>query len=159
LTGATGATGATGPQGIQGTQGPQGVQGPAFVPAIGTVPADLIACPRWFKFTKTFADFASGADIELFSAPAGTVISNIILKTTTTFVVGGNYSVRVGVAALVTKYAAAYNVKNVVSDTNFALNSLIGVEFAPISIRISGTTATVPTAGAVDIYVLMSKVF
>jgi hypothetical protein len=156
-TGTIGATGATGPQGIQG---PQGVSGPAFVPAIGTVPADLIVCPRWFKFTKTFADFALANDIELFSAPAGTMISNIILKTTTTFVVGGTYSMRVGVTGTPTKYAAAYNVKNAVSDTNFSLETTKqGVEFAPISIRISGSTTTVPTAGAIDIYVLMSKLF
>jgi hypothetical protein len=157
VAGATGPTGPTGPQGIQGTQG---VQGPAYLPTLGTIPADLSAVPRWFKFTKTFADFASASDIELFPAPAGCVIHNIILKTTTTFVVGGTYSMRVGVTGTPTKYAAAYNVKNAVSDTNFSLETAkMNPEFSAISIRISGSTATVPTAGALDVYVLMSKVF
>lgn len=122
--------------------------------------------PTWIKITKTFSDFSIAGltnDIEIFSLPAKGVIHSVQIIPTTAFSGGiiATYTVSVGIAGNLAKYAVATNVF-----TGFTLpviSAVPGIESSSgaTSIR-SQAISTVgnlnaATAGSVDIYLLISN--
>lgn len=121
------------------------------------------------KVTKTFTDFATAGltnDISIFTLPANWYIHDVKIIPTTAMSGGllGTYTVSVGVAGNLVKYAVANNV--------FTGNTTLGLVHTPLSglESTSGNTdiraqavSTVAnlnaaTAGAVDFYLFMTRI-
>jgi hypothetical protein len=132
---------------------------PGTVVATGT--------PRWRKFSVTEADFTAAAtseDIELFSLDAGEIIHAVKIKHSTAFSGGSatSFTLSVGIAGNLTKYASAFDVFQAVADTTFQLSNTFNSENhgSATSIRIeavSDVNVANLTAGAADVWVLVSK--
>jgi len=127
----------------------------------------LIRVPKWVKFTKTHTNFQAAAltnSIELFSLPAGAIIHAVKIKHSVAFAGGAiaSYTVEVGIAGTLAKYASAFDVFQAVSGTAFFITGIIGSEDHGAATSIKATaTSTVAnldqsTAGSVDVWVLLS---
>lgn len=132
----------------------------------GTVVYDTTT--TWAKYTKTYAQLAVAAmttDVELLSLPARGVIHAVVIKHSAAFTGGAlaDYTVSVGVAGNLTKYASAFNVFQAPGDTVFQVsNSLFSENYgAATSVRLAAVSTTddldEATAGSVDVWVLTSK--
>lgn len=133
---------------------------------LGDIGIDL-SVPRWRKFTFDYTDLAAAAtanDIELYSLPAGGIIHAVKIKHSTAFSGGtlSAYTVSVGIAGNLTKYASAFDVFQAVGNTTFQLSNSFGSENhgAATSIRIEATSVgddlDNATAGEVDVWLLVS---
>lgn len=127
-----------------------------------------LTVPKWVKVTKTFSDFSTAGvtnDIEIYSLPAMSTIFSVQLVPTVAFTGGliATYTISVGKAGALTKYAIATDVF-----TGFALPSIAGV--SPLGIEsTSGATSiraqaistvgnlNAATTGSLDIYLLVSN--
>lgn len=138
-------------------------------PLVGLDITKVSARPRWFKFSKTYADLSTGAgsnNIELFSLPARGVIHAVIIKHTTPFTGGtiSAYTLSVGITGNLTKYTSAHSVFGAAADTTFLISNVVGMEnFGSVtSIKLSaistGANLSAATQGAVEVYVLASLV-
>lgn len=126
---------------------------------------DTPATPRWRKYTVGFAALAAAGltnDIELFSLPARGVISGVAIKHSASFTGGliSAYTVSVGIAGNLVKYAAAANVFQATGAGVSQAGLLTGMESdaGATSIRIAATSVTgllnAAGAGSVDVWVL-----
>lgn len=121
--------------------------------------------PRWKKFTVTYAQLATAGltnDIQLFILPGAGIIERTMIKHSVAFAGGAisAYTISIGIAANLVKYAAAFNIFQAVADGTFQLTSTAGCETfaaAGTSIRVKATSTTAnldaATAGSVDIWV------
>jgi hypothetical protein len=125
----------------------------------------------WTKYTKTYADFSTGAttnNIELFSLPAGGIVHAVKIKHSTYFRGGAisAYTISVGIAASLAKYAAAYSVYQATGDAVFQIAAVPSTQIASeshaasTSVRAAATSTganlSAATSGVVDIWVLTS---
>jgi hypothetical protein len=124
--------------------------------------------PTWRQYTVTHTALQAAAltqDIELFSLPAGGVIHATKIKHSVSFAGTGitDYSVSVGIAGNLTKYALAFPVHTPVLSTAFEYSSESDSEDhgAATSIRLAATAVGAnldqSTAGTVDVWVLTSR--
>lgn len=126
--------------------------------------------PQWIKITKSYSDFSAAAltnNIEIYSLPAKGVIHAAVIRPTQSFTGGiiSAYTISVGINGNLTKYAAALNVFQAVTNTVFGL----GVNMAPVVENFGDTTSVRAAAiaiganldaaaqGSVDIFLLVSK--
>lgn len=123
---------------------------------------------QWVRIaTKTYADFSTaGASVNIasgYSLPAKGVIHGCVVIPTTAFSGGtiATYTISVGIAGTVAKYAVATNVF-----TGYALstpNLLPGIESTSASTSITLTAVAgvgllnAATAGSCDIYLLVGQ--
>lgn len=120
----------------------------------------------WQAFTVSATDFtaeATSEDIELFSLPATGVIHAVKIKHTTSFNDGGSgsFTLSVGIAGTLTKYAGAFDVFQATGDTVFQMSSVVDSEDhgSATSIRVeavSDVNVSLVTAGVAIIWVLTS---
>ncbi len=120
--------------------------------------------PRWRQFTVSHTALQAAAftsDIELFALPAGSVIQAVKIKQSVAFAGTGisAYTLSVGPAGSLVKYAAAFDVFQAVGATVYAVEANIGGEAhdAATSIRLAATAVGAnldqSTAGDVDVWV------
>lgn len=131
----------------------------------GTVAAT--GTPRWRKFTVVETNFTAAAtseDIELFTLGAGEIIHAVKIKHSTAFSGGGatSFTLSVGITGTLTKYASAFDVFQAAADTTFQITQNFNTENhgSATSIRInavSDVNVSLLTAGAADIWILVSK--
>lgn len=132
----------------------------------GTVVYDTTA--TWAKYTKTYSQLSAAAmtnDVELLSLPARGVIHAVVIKHSASFTGGAlaDYTVSVGIAGTLNKYASAFNVFQAPGNTTLQTsNSLFSENYgAATSVRIAAASTTAnlsdATAGSVDVWVLTSK--
>lgn len=140
-------------------------------PAPDDVGAALDSLTRglvWHKYTVTYTQLSAAAlvnDIELFSLPAGALIHNVVIKPQTSFLGGliSAYTLSVGIATNLVKYAAAFNSFNAPDNTVAQLSTVQGVEnfSTATSIRVTAVSVTgllsTATQGSADIWVLVSR--
>lgn len=121
--------------------------------------------PQWIKVTKTFSDFSAASvtnNITIYSLPAKGVIHNVQLVPTVAFSGGliATYTISVGIAGTLAKYAVATNVF-----TGFslpAISVLPGIESTSGATDIKASAISTvgnlnaAVAGSVDIYLLVS---
>ena len=133
--------------------------------------------PTWQKVTKSHTDFQAASttkDIEIYSAPAGTVVHAVKIKHSTQFAGTGflDYTVSVGVSGDLNFFAGAYSVAQPVTAQHYYLTLLAAgggtlnsnanapSHTASTSIRAqatsSGANLNQSTAGSVDIWLLVS---
>ena len=132
---------------------------PGTVAATGT--------PRWRKFSVSESAFTAAAtseNIELFQLTAGELIHGVKVKHSTAFSGGGatSFTVSVGISGNLTKYASAFDVFQAVAGNTFQVTANFDSENhgSATSIRINATSDVnvgTLTAGAVDVWVLVSK--
>jgi hypothetical protein len=126
------------------------------------------ALPRWKKFTVDYTDLAAAAltnDIEVYSLVAGEIIHGVKIKHSTAFSGGTitDYTVSIGIAGDLVKYASAFDVFQAVDNQTFQLSSTFGSENhgAATSIRIAavaiGDDLDQATDGEVDVWLLVSR--
>ena len=126
-----------------------------------------VATPSWTKYTVTHTALQTAGtsnDIELFSLVAGGIVHAIKIKHSVAFGGGAiaSYTISVGIAGNLTKYASPFDVFSAPSNTNFQLSSTVGSENhgAATSIRIAavstGANLNASTAGSVDVWALTS---
>lgn len=123
--------------------------------------------PIWVKYTLSHTAFQTAAtsnNIELVSLAAKTMIHQVVIKQSTAFA-GTSvtaYTISIGIATNLTKYSAAYNVFQAVSDTARSITQADDVESftGATSIKINaistGANLSASTAGSVDVWVLSS---
>lgn len=123
--------------------------------------------PQWIKVTKTFTNLSAAGltnDISLYTLPAKGYIHDVKIVPTTVFSGGliSAYTLSVGVAGNLAKYAVAVNV--------FTGNTALGAVHAPLpglestgsttDIRLAAVAVTgllnAATAGSVDVYLCIS---
>lgn len=130
-------------------------------------PQPITNLPLWVKYTATFSDLSTAGltnNIELFSLAAKEVIHSVVMKAGTAFTGGiiATYTLSVGIAGVLAKYAIAFDVKQTVGNTVSALNTLSGVENfgGATSIRLAAISTVgnlnAATTGSVDVWVLKS---
>lgn len=122
---------------------------------------------QWVKVTKTYADFSAAGltnDISIYTLPINGYIHDVKIVPTTAFSGGliSAYTVSVGIAGSLAKYAIAAN--------TFTGNTTLGLAHAPLpglentsgttdiraqAIAVTGLLNTA-TAGSVDFYLLVS---
>lgn len=126
--------------------------------------------PVWTKYTKTFADFNTSGfqnrDVELFSLPAKTIISCIVVKHTVAF--GGSinaFYLSIGLAADFNQFTSDFDVLNNAVSSSNAQNTVLsflgdftGVTSVRINGRVTGGIITNTTVGSVDIWVQTNTV-
>ena len=119
------------------------------------------------KFTASWSDFvgfgATSGDIELFSLPAGGIITMVKIKHSTGFTgtAQTSFTLSVGIVGNLIKYHPAYEVNataNPAGPTTFSIDSQVGSENhgSATSIRLaanSDVNLSALTAGAVDVWV------
>ena len=125
--------------------------------------------PRWHKHSITLEQLqalgavTSGA-ITLFALPAAGVIHAVKVKHSAALA-GGSLSaatVSVGISGTATKYSSAYNVFAAASATAMQVTGTIGVESQAATkdiiatVTLTAANANALTAGAVDVWVLVS---
>jgi hypothetical protein len=125
------------------------------------------ASPVWTKFTIPYTSFSTAAltnSLTLLSLPANTMVHQTIIKHSTAFS-GPSisaYNVRVGIGGSTSKYAAAFNVLQSVSDSARSITQANDVESFTGATNILVTATSVganlnaATTGSVDIWLLMS---
>lgn len=122
--------------------------------------------PSWVKITKAYTDYSTGGLVNTistgFTLPAKGIITGCVVIPTTAFSGStiASYTISVGIAGTVAKYAVATNVF-----TGFTLttpNVLPGIESTSAGVAITTTATAVganlnaAAAGSVDIYLLVS---
>lgn len=126
-----------------------------------------VEIPVWIKYTVTAAQLSAAAltnSITLVSLPAGGVVHGVKIKHSAAFTGGllSAYSVSVGVAGSLDKYASAFDVFQAVSDTTFQITSSFNSENhgAAVNLLVTavsiGANVSAAAAGSVDIWVLRS---
>lgn len=136
----------------------------------GTDPAAIGAVPQWVKVGNAishtaFQTAATTLSITLFTLAAAGLIHAIKIKHSTAF--GGGaitaYTLSVGIAGTLAKYATAFDVFQAPSNTAFQTSSILGSENngagTAILITAISTTANLnaSTTGVVDVWALLSK--
>ena len=127
----------------------------------------LTLSPQWIKVTKSYTDFATAGltnDIEIYSLPAGAMIHRVIIKHTTAFAGGtiSAYTLSVGVASNLVKYATAFNVFQAVDGTTLQLSNNLDIENWDAATSIRGAAISVTglldaaTTGTVEFHLLVS---
>lgn len=123
----------------------------------------------WYQYSYSFADLAAASltnDIELFSLPGGGVIHDLIMTHTVPFSGGGisAYSVSVGIASDLKKYALPYDVFQAAGSGIGDSSNALGFEDKtnPTSIRLAATSVganlNAATAGQLTIFVRWSNI-
>lgn len=128
---------------------------------------ELAAQPiaRWRRYQLTHADFAQAAtthDIELFQLGAGEVIHGVMMKHLASFDAGTSYTISVGVASDLNKYASDFDVDQAPGATVYQASQSLSPEnfTASTSIRVRATAddnLSTASAGEVLIWVLVSQ--
>lgn len=136
----------------------------------GLDPSAIGAVPIWVKVGNglshtAFQTAATTLSITLFTLAAAGLIHAVKIKHSTAF--GGGaitaYTLSVGIAGTVAKYATAFDVFQAVSNTAFQTSSVLGSENngAGTAILVTATSTTAnlnaSTSGIVDIWALLSK--
>jgi hypothetical protein len=138
--------------------------------APGLDPSAVGAVPVWVKVGNAlshvaFQTAAATISLPLFNlAPAG-VIHAVKIKHSAAFVGGAiaTYTMSVGIAGTLAKYATAFDVFQAPSNTAFQMSSVLGSENngANTSILVTavctGANLSASTGGVVDIWALLSK--
>lgn len=128
----------------------------------------LTAQPTWIKFSKTHTDLQAAAttnNIELYSMPAGGVISGVKVKHSVQFAGTGitQYDVSLGIAGTLEQFAPKFTVSVAVGNTAFQIVNTVDSENhgAVVSVRLAaystGANLSASTAGTVEIWLLLSK--
>lgn len=135
--------------------------------AISDFTVTFSGVPQWTNVTKTYSDFSAAAttkDIEIFSLPAGGVIHGVKIKHSTAFSGGSltSYTVSVGLAGDLDKYASAFDVFQAASDTTFQMSQNFVSENhgAVSSVRAEATGShnlDTATAGSVTFWIYYSE--
>jgi hypothetical protein len=123
---------------------------------------------KWTKYNILESDFTAAAALEtitLFSLPAMGIIHAVLIKHSTAFTGGtvADFTLEVGIAGTLNKYAAAYDVFPAVGNTVFQLSTTVGMENAGAATNIELTARCATddvadaTAGVADIWVLTSE--
>lgn len=123
--------------------------------------------PAWTKYTITYAQLSTAGltnNIELFQLAAKEMIHSVVVKASAAFTGGliATYTVSVGPAGNLVKYAVAFNVFQAPGNTLSSTNILPGVEdfSSATSVRIAAISTVgnlnAATAGSVDVWVLKS---
>ena len=118
----------------------------------------------WVKYSVTYAQLAAASasnSITLFSLAAKKLIEAVTVVPTEAFVAGGNYSIRVGVAGYLQKYATPYVVSGIVPggaefknySTSYSVENLVSATNILIEASVDAGLLSDASAGAVDIYV------
>lgn len=138
--------------------------------AAGTDPTAIGAVPVWVKVGNAishtaFQTAATTLSITLFVLQAAALIHAVKIKHSVAF--GGGaitaYTLSVGIAGTLAKYASAFDVFQAVSNTAFQTSSVLGSEnngaTTNILITAVSTTANLnaSTTGTVDVWALLSK--
>jgi len=129
--------------------------------------AVALTVPAWTKYTVTYAQLAAGAltnDIQLFSLPARGTVHAVVIKHSASFTGGmiATYTLSVGIAGTLAKYASAFNVFQAPGDTVLQSSGGAFTENAgaAISVRVAATSTganlNAATAGSATIWVLSS---
>lgn len=126
--------------------------------------------PQWTKYTVTYAQLAAVAftnNVTLFSLPAKSIVTNVIVKHSTPFTGGliTAYTISVGIGTNPVKFAAAFNVFQAASDTAklVTLATSPDVESFVSATNIIATAVSLTdtlnnaVAGSVDIWVQTSS--
>lgn len=136
----------------------------------GVDPTAIGAVPVWVKVGNAiahtaFQTAATTLSITLFTLAAAGLIHAVKIKHSTAF--GGGaitaYTLSVGIAGTLAKYASAFDVFQAVSNTAFQTSSVLGSENngAGTAILITATSTTAnlnaSTTGVVDVWALLSK--
>lgn len=138
---------------------------------IGTNVAIARLSPRWVKVASNllataFTAAATTKSLTLFTLPAGGIIHACKIKPSVAFV-GPSVTactIQVGIAGTTNKYGSALDCVPAVSATNFGIDYTNGSESHTATTAIlvkataTGANLSVLTAGAVDIWVLLSDV-
>lgn len=122
--------------------------------------------PQWIKVTKAFSDFSTGGltnDILIYTLPSKGYISDVKVAPTTAFSGGtiSAYTISVGIAGALTKYAIATNVFTGNTTLTAIHTPLPGLESLSTTTAIRAQAISVTgnldaaTAGSVDIYLLI----
>lgn len=144
-----------------------------FFPSGGGVapidPSIIGSIPQWIKVGNAISHtaFQTGAttnNITLFTLLAGGIIHAVKIKHSTAFAGGviSAYTLSVGIAGTLAKYATAFDVFQVVSATAYQLSNSFGGEShtATTAIKIAATSTganlSASTAGVVDVWALLS---
>lgn len=125
--------------------------------------------PSWIKIVKSHTDFQAASlsnDIEIFSMPAGGMIHGVVTKQSVQFSGTGivTYTLSVGIAGNLTKYAVPFAVDTAPSNTNFQQTGTYYCENwgAVTSVRSqaisTGANLDQSTAGTVSFFLLISQV-
>jgi len=129
--------------------------------------ASSTANPIWTKYTVSHTALQTAAttnDIELLSLPSKGMIQQIVIKHSVAFA-GTSisaYTLSVGIASNFTKYTAAFNVFQSVTDTARSITQANDIESfsGTTSIRLKATSTganlSASNAGSVDIWVMTS---
>lgn len=126
------------------------------------------AIPAWFRRRVNYSEFTAAAtteDVELYELDTAVVVEAVVIVPVTAF--GGGaisaYTLSVGIAGNLTKYAAAFNVFQAPGATVFQLSTTQGLENigTQVSLRVAATSTTANlsagTTGAADIYLKLSR--
>ncbi len=122
--------------------------------------------PHWVKITVPYSGFTTGSSqtITLFTLPAGGWIHGLTVKHSTPFAGGAidGYTVSCGISSNHTKYSAAFDVYQAVTNLAYQDSTTQGSENFGASVAIT-ITATVTgdtlgnaTAGSLDVWALLS---
>lgn len=125
------------------------------------------ASPAWTKYTVTYAQFGAPSftsDIQLFSLGARQTIHAVVIKHSASFTGGAiaTYTLSVGIAGTLAKYASAFNVFQAPGNTVLQSSGGTFTENtgAATSVRVqavcTGANLLQATAGSADIWVLTS---
>lgn len=129
--------------------------------------AVLSNTPQWVKVTKAYTDFSTAGvtnDISIYTLQAKEYISDVKIIPTTAFSGGtiATYTISVGIAGLLTKYAIATNVFTGNTTLGAVHTPLIGLESISTTTDIRAQAVSTvgnlnaATAGSVDIYLLVA---
>lgn len=126
----------------------------------------LTTLPKWIKIPVTFSTFSIAGltqNVTIYSLPAKAVIHSVFINTTTPFSGGliASYTMSVGIAGTLAKYAVA---TNVFTGATLPVPALVsGVESMSAATDIKAAVISTvgnldtATAGAADIYLLVSN--
>lgn len=131
------------------------------------IPRTITVQPTWFKFTKTFADFAAAKltnSIELFTLPDGCLLHAVSVDLVTAFSDGAlaTYSLSIGPAGDATKYVNAFNAVSDASSgqvqyATIANETYKGEQVVNIGLTAVGANLDQAIVGEISVYSLISK--
>jgi hypothetical protein len=154
--------------GVPAWQAPAG--GLAVAVALGGTPV-LSARPTWHRVPVTHADLATGATtntVTLLSLPAQGYLHSAVVKHSAAFTGGaiGTYTLSAGLTGSLSKYVSGFSVTGAPSGTNFRRDGGTApapdlIDFAAatplkLTAACSGANLSAATAGAADVYLLLS---
>lgn len=142
----------------------QATRGYLFTSTNGSIPNTF---PQWVKVTKTHSDFSTAGltnDISIYALPSKGYIHDVKIIPSTAFSGGtiSAYTISVGIAGSLTKYAIATNTFTGNTTLTTIHTPLIGLESTSgaTDIRAQAVSVTgllnAATAGSADIYLLIS---